>query len=194
MTDDNGMTVQQLVLKDISDTPVLPVLTIGALSGCFLVNSVDVRISFPRLPKIVQDTWDWRGDADEATLNNLWVAVDASWVKARMADREIKMTDAVYDIINLCGLSSVGVKKGLKKSVVRVAKKKAFTTMQMIHHDGSGFEAGGHPAVLVIKRQGKTDKPLLSIVGDPDETIVFELDAAPDPLANVVAFPSKTED
>lgn len=191
MTDDNGMTVQQLVLKDLSDTSVLPVVSTGALSGCFLVNAVDVTIYFPRLPKIVQDTWAWQGDATEATLNNLWVAVEVSWVKARMADRGIKMTDALADLITLCGLSSVGEKKGLKKSMLRLVKKRTFTLCDMLHHNGSGFEAGDHPAVLVIKRQGKTDKPLLSIVGDPNQATVFHLDAAPDPLANVVAFPKK---
>jgi hypothetical protein len=38
MTDEK----KELVLKDLTDTPVLPVLTEGALAGCFLVNAVDV--------------------------------------------------------------------------------------------------------------------------------------------------------
>jgi hypothetical protein len=50
---------EQLNLKDMTDTPVLPVLTEGELSGCFLVNAIGVIIPFPRLPKIVQDTWNW---------------------------------------------------------------------------------------------------------------------------------------
>ena len=188
------ISYEQISLKDMTDTPVLPVLTEGELSGCFLVNVVGVIIPFPRLPKIVQDTWNWQGDANEATLNNLWVAVDASWVRVRMADRNITMSEALYDIINLCGLSSVGVKKGLKKSLLRVAKAGVFVQFDQLFHDGTGFEAGAHPAVLVIKRQGKTDKSVLSVVGDPEEAVVFDLDKVPtpDPLANIVAFPPKT--
>jgi hypothetical protein len=112
-----------------------------------------------------------------------------------MADRKIKMSEALFNIINLCGLSSVGVKKGLKKSLLRVAKAGAFIQFNQLFQDGTGFEAGAHPAVLVIKRQGKTDKSVLSVVGNPEEAVVFDLDKAPtpDPLANIVAFPPKTE-
>ena len=85
MTDKEPQS-EQLVLKDISDTSVLPVLTTGALAGCFLVNAVDISVPSPRLPKIVQDTWNWQGDDQKLTLNNLWVAVDSTWVGARKDD------------------------------------------------------------------------------------------------------------
>ena len=183
---------RQLVLKDLTDTSVLPVITEGSLSGCFLVNVIKVVIPLPRLPKLVKETWNWLGDDTSATLNNLWVAVDASWVRSRMADRNIKMADALYDIINLCGLSSVGEKKGLKKSLVRVSRAKAFVEFDQLLHDGTGFEAGEHPAVLVIKRLGKTDKPVLSVVGDPEVGVSFDFGEVPkDPLANILAFPKK---
>ena len=184
---------QQMVMKDLSDTSVLPVITEGPLSGCILVNAVTVIMPSPRLPKLVKETWNWQGGDTEATLNNLWVAVDTSWVHSRMADRDIKMTDALYDIINLCGLSSVGEKKGLKKSLMRLAKSKAYVSFDQIFHDGTGFEDGDHPAVLIIKRQGKTDKPVLSVVGEPEQFYEIHKDGEEpkDPLANIVAFPTK---
>ena len=184
---------QQVLMKGLSDTSVLPVITEGPLSGCILVNAVTVIIPSPRLPKLVKETWNWQGGDTKATLNNLWVAVDTSWVRSRMADRDIKMTDALYDIINLCGLSSVGEKKGLKKSLMRVAKSKAFVEFDQLHHDGAGFEDGDHPAVLIIKRLSKTDKPVLSVVGDPEQFYEIHKDGEEpkDPLANIVAFPTK---
>ena len=48
MTDDEPQS-EELILKDISDTSVLPVLTEGALAGCFLVNAVDISVPSPRL-------------------------------------------------------------------------------------------------------------------------------------------------
>lgn len=193
MTDDKKPT-GQMVLKDLTDTSVLPVITDGPLSGCFLVNAVNVIIPSPRLPKLVKETWNWQGDDTMATINNLWVAVDARWVRSRMADRDIKMSDALYDIINLCGLSSVGEKKGLKKSLLRLTKTRGFVQFDQIHHDGTGFEDGDHPVVLIIKRKGKTDQPVLSVVGDPEEFYELHKDGEEpkDPLANIVAFPKKT--
>ena len=172
-------------------TEILPMLTEGPFAGCFLVNVVDVSIPSPHLPKIVQDTWSWQGNAKEATLNSLWVAVEASWVKARMADRKMEMSDALYDIINLFGLSSDGEKEGLKMSQLKGVKKKVLTMFQMLYHDGSGFEERNrtNPAVLVIKRQGMADKPVLAIVGHPKDTAVSELGKA----ANLIALPSKTK-
>ena len=46
MTDDK-LQSDELILKDISDTSVLPVLTTGALAGCFLVNAVDISVPSP---------------------------------------------------------------------------------------------------------------------------------------------------
>lgn len=183
----------QLVLKDLTDTPVLPVLTDGALAGCFLVNAVDISVPSPRLPKIVQETWNWQGDDQKLTLNNLWVAVEASWVSARKASAKIKMTEAVFDIFNLCGLCAVGEKSGLKKSMTRAVKKKAYIKAEMLYHDGSGFEDGKHPAVLLIRRDRKTDKPILSVVGNPEESISFDFGAeeVESPLDNIIAFPPK---
>ena len=190
---DEKPKLKELVLKDISDTSVLPVLTTGALAGCFLVNAVDISVPSPRLPKIVQDTWNWRGDDQKLTLNNLWVAVDSTWASARKVSENIKMTEAVFDIFNLCGLCVVGERSGLKKSMTRAVKKKSFIEAQMLHHDGSGFEDGNHPAVLLIRRDRKTDKPILSVVGNPEESISFDFgaEAVESPCAAILAFPPK---
>jgi hypothetical protein len=192
MTDKEPQS-EQLVLKDISDTSVLPVLTTGALAGCFLVNAVDISVPSPRLPKIVQDTWNWQGDDQKLTLNNLWVAVDSTWVGARKVSENIKMTEAVFDIFNLCGLCVVGERSGLKKSMTRAVKKKAYIKAEMLYHDGSGFEDGKHPAVLLIRRDRKTDKPILSVVGNSEESISFDFGAeeVESPLDNIIAFPPK---
>ena len=192
MTDDK-LQSEELILKDISDTSVLPVLTTGALAGCFLVNAVDISVPSPRLPKIVQETWNWQGDDQKLTLNNLWVAVDATWVSARKVSKNIKMTEAIFDVFNLCGLCVVGERSGLKKSLTRAVRKKAYIEAQMIHHDGRGFEDGEHPAVLLIRRDRKTDKPLLSVVGNPEESISFDFGAeeVEAPLNTILAFPPK---
>ena len=192
MTDDKVESTQ-LVLKDISDTSVLPVLTHGALAGCFLVNAVDISVPSPRLPKIVQDTWGWHGNDQKLTLNNLWVAVDATWVRARTVSQKIQLTDAIFDIFTLCGLCVVGERSGLRKSLVRTIKKRAYIEAQMLLHDGTGFDDGKHPAVLIIRRDGKSDRPLLSVVGNLEESISFHLDVKEenDPLANILVFPTK---
>ena len=191
---DDEIESKQLVLKDISETSALPVLTDGALAGCFLINAVDISVPSPRLPKIVQDTWVWQGNDQRLTRNNLWVAVDATWVGARTVSEKIQLTEAIYDIFALCGLCVVGERSGLKKSLARTIKKKAFVEAQILHHDGSGFDDGKHPAVLVIRRDRKSDRPLLSVVGEPEENVSFDLAAkeANDPLANIVAFPPKS--
>jgi hypothetical protein len=108
-----------------------------------------------------------------------------------MADRKMEMSDALYDIINMFGLSSDDEKEGLKMSQLEVVEKKALTMFQMLYHDGSGFEERNrtNPAVLVIKRQGMADKPVLAIVGHPKDTAVSELGKA----ANLIALPSKTK-
>ena len=64
---------------------------------------------------------------------------------------------------------------------------------QMLHHDGSGFEDGNHPAVLLIRRDRKTDKPILSVVGNPEESISFDFGAeeVEAPLNTILAFPPK---
>ena len=192
MTDDQ-LESTQLVLKDISDTSVLPVLTHGDLAGCFLVNAVDISVPSPRLPKIVQDTWDWHGNEQKLTLNNLWVAVDATWVRSRTVSEKIQLTEALFDIFTLCGLCVVGERSGLRKSLVRTIKKKAYIEAQMLLHDGTGFDDGKHPAVLMIRRDRKSDRPLLSVVGNLDENIFFNLGIKEenDPLASIIVFPTK---
>ena len=177
-------------------TKVSPVLTEGPCAGCFLVNLVDVSIPTPRLPKIVQDALGWQGDANVATLKTLWVAVEASWVQTHMAERKMKMSEALYDIIILFGFSSDGEEERLKISQPEVTKKKAFAMFQMLHHDGSGFEERKreNPAVLVIKRQGKANKSVLAIVGHPNDTAASKIDKTPNPMANLIAFPSKIKD
>ncbi|WP_391480690.1 hypothetical protein [Nereida sp. NH-UV-3] len=192
MTDSKD-TKKQLVLKDISDTSALPVLTEGALAGCFLVNAVDITVPSPRLPKIVENNWYWQGTEQELSLNNLWVAVDAAWAGDRKLAQDITLSEAIYDIFTLCGLCVVGVRGGLKKSLVRAVKKKAFIKADMLYHDGRGFENGTHPAVLLIRRDRKTDKAILSVIGDVEESISFDLenDKTPSPLDNIVAFPAK---
>ena len=58
----DDIDAEKLILKDISKTPVLPIITKGPLAGCFLANSVNVQIPFPNLPKIVAEGWAWEGD------------------------------------------------------------------------------------------------------------------------------------
>ena len=144
-------------------------------------------------PKIVQDTWNWQGDDQKLTLNNLWVAVDATWASARKVKKNIKMTEAIFDVFNLCGLCVVGERSGLKKSLTRAVRKKAYIEARMIHHDGRGFEDGEHPAVLLLRQDRKADKPLLSVVGNPEESISFDFGAGEveAPLATILAFPPK---
>ena len=168
-------------------------LTSGALTGCFLVNAVDVIVPSPRLPKIVADTWYWQGSDRELILNNLWVAVDTGWAGERKLAQGITLTEAIYDIFTLCGLCVIGVRGGLKKSLTRAVKKQAFIKAQMLHHDGRGFEHGDHPAVLLIRRDRKTDRSILSVVGDIEQSVSFDLenDKAASPLDNIIAFPTK---
>jgi hypothetical protein len=187
MMDD--IAAEKLILKDISKTPVLPIITKGPLAGCFLANSVNVQIPFPNLPKIVAEGWAWEGDPLLAKLNNIWIAVDAQWVLLRKKEQGISLTDAFYDIVNLCGLSAVGQKKGLQKSLLNVLKNKAFTLMENIHHDGGGFENGDHPPVLVVKRLGTSDRSLLSVIGDKTKNVSFIL--TEDPTAEIIDFPKK---
>jgi len=56
-----------------------------------------------------------------------------------------------------------------------------------------GFEDGKHPAVLLIRRDRKTDKPILSVVGNPEESISFDFGAeeVESPLAAIIAFPPR---
>ena len=63
----------------------------------------------------------------------------------------------------------------------------------MLLHDGTGFDDGEHPAVLIIRHDGKSDRPLLSVVGNLEESISFHLDVKEenDPLANIPVFPTK---
>ena len=189
---DDGEENKHLELKDISDTSALPLLKDGDLAGCFFANAVDIVVPSPRLPKIVEEAWNWQGNEQELKLNNLWVAVDANWVGSRVVAENIKLTEAIYDIFTLCGLCVVGVRGGLKKSLKRTIKKQALIEAEMLYHDGRGFEDGNHPAVLLIRREQKTDRPILSVVGDIEKSIYFDLenDKAASPLDNIIAFPT----
>ena len=162
----NNKDTQQLVLKDISKTPMLPVITDGPLAGCFLANNIDVQIPLPNIPTIVANNWVLDGDTTFSTIKSIWIAVDTTWVLARKKETYITLTEAYYDIAALCGLSAVGLKNGLKRAISTNLRNDAFIEMTTLYHNGSGFDNGDHPLVLVVRRLGSSDKPILSVVGD----------------------------
>lgn len=164
MSDENSFSLRELSLRS-----PLPVVTFGEISNIFLVHLVNPVVPSPKLPDVVGKNWDWGSMEGLAATDNMWVAVDANWARARAKDAGVSLTEAIYDIINCCGISNVGASKGLKKGLLRSLKAHSFLRADMLHHDGTGFSDNeNHPLVLVIKRMGVTDRPILKVVGNTD--------------------------
>lgn len=186
---------ETFLVKELPQGAPLPVVSFGEISNVFLVHLVNPVVPSRKLPELVRDSWDWGALEDLAATNNIWVAVDANWARSRAKEAGITLTDAIYDIVNCCGVSAVGASKGLKKGLLNSLKNKSFLQADLLHHDGSGFSNdGNHPQVLYIRRLGMTDRPVLSVIGNHDNHTTIRSDSGRDvgqPTASIIDFPKR---
>lgn len=142
---------ESFVVKELPQGAPLPVVSFGEILNVFLVHLVNPVVPSRKLPELVRDSWDWRDLEDLSATNNIWVAVDATWARSRAKQAGITLTDAIYDIVNCCGVSAVGASKGLKKGLLNSLKNKPFLKADLLHYDVNGFSNdGNHPKVLNI--------------------------------------------